>query len=130
MVNLFLNGWMNAPSWFKCVFILVCAWAIIWIIYKLILIAIAIHYNNKLLRGKVGILFAMRDDIKDYLVNECNWKCVDKDNRRYYTCGPIVLTEKEIFANIINQGKTQKLISVLILTKALNNAKEKEGEKK
>lgn len=119
MVTLFMNGWSKSPSWFKCVFVIVCIWAVLWIVDKLIINMIAIHYARKLVRDELKILMSLRDKIRDYLVFEKNWECYEKDGVRYYECGLIKMTEMEVFKNILRQHGAEGLPGMVYMMNAI-----------
>ncbi len=119
MVTLFMNGWSKSPSWFKCVFVIVCIWAVLWIVDKLIINAIAVHYARKLVRDELKILMSLRDKIRDYLVFEKHWECYEKDGVRYYESGLIKMTEMEVFKNILRQHGAEGLPGMVFMMNAI-----------
>ena len=119
MVTLFVNGWLKSPSWFKCVFVIVCIWAVFWIVDKIIINAIAVHYARKLVRDELKILMDWRDKIRDYLVVEKHWECYEKDGVRYYECGLIKMIEMEVFKNILHQHGAEGLPGVVFMMNAI-----------
>lgn len=119
MVTLFMNGWSKSPSWFKCVFVIVCIWAVLWIVDKLIINAIAVHYARKLVRDELKILMSLRDKIRDYLVFEKHWECYEKDGVRYYESGLIKMTEMEVFKNILRQHGAEGLPGMVYMMNAI-----------
>lgn len=130
MVTLFITqvanhlalGWSRAPSWFKCVFVIVCIWAVLWIINKIVINVIATYYARKLVHDELAILIEWRDKIRDYLVVQKHWECYEKNGTRYYECGLIKMTEMEVFKNIMRQHGADGLSGIVFLIDAVKNS--------
>lgn len=115
-------GWSKSPLWFKVIFIIVCIWAVFWIINKIVINAIAAYYARKLVHDELALLMQWRDKIRDYFVVQKHWDCYEQNGIRYYECGLIKMTEMEVFKNILRQHGAGGLSGIVFFIDAVKNS--------
>lgn len=112
MVNLFIHGWEIAPIWFKVIFIIAVLNAVWDVGMKAITRIVTIYLEKEIMKEKLKFLMLKRDLIRDYMI-ECGWKCYEKDKTRYYESGLLIITECDLFKNIILRYSKERNISDL-----------------